>query len=424
MMLIEEEKYRAIVEHMASCICLLDIDTRRIVEFNAAFQNLLEYQREEILGQTFFNFIVGDHETLSLHIQHALARKHTRVEEHQCRRRNGSIIDIEITINPVIYSEKEVLGIVVRDITQHKRTEAMLKEKNEELEKALQQLKETQNQLVTQEKLASLGGLTAGIAHEIKNPLNFINNFAELSTELTNELTAHLSNQKGRLEPDVWEEIQDILRNLEGNMNKVKEHGRRADSIMRSMLLHSRKKAGERQPTEVNTLLAEYINLAYHGMRAKDSAFNMIIRTDYDSSVGMVYMVPQDVGRVFLNIIDNACYALNEKRKQQGETFSPTLWASTKMADRGVEIRLRDNGNGIPQKVLDKIFNPFFTTKPAGEGTGLGLSLSYNIIVQDHKGELKVETEEGNYTEFIILLPKRAADRQRQDSSKPSFFTV
>jgi len=284
-----------------------------------------------------------------------------------------------------------------------------LQEKNQELATTLKKLKATQDQIIAQEKLASLGALTAGIAHEIKNPLNFVNNFAELSAELTEELLEEIENQKDRLDPESKEYIEEILSDLEQNVKKINEHGKRADNIVRGMLMHSGGKAGERQPTDINALLAEYVNLAYHGMRAKDTSFNITIETNYDDSLAPLNVVPQNISRVFLNVINNACYAAHEKKKEIGEGFSPTLWVSTKSLGDRVEIRIRDNGKGIPQESLDKIFNPFFTTKPTGEGTGLGLSISHDIIVQEHRGEIKVETERGSYAEFIITLPKDVA---------------
>ncbi len=284
-----------------------------------------------------------------------------------------------------------------------------LQEKNQELATTLKKLKATQEQIIAQEKLASLGALTAGIAHEIKNPLNFVNNFAELSAELTEELLEEIENQKDRLDPESKEYIEEILSDLEQNVKKINQHGKRADNIVRGMLMHSGGKAGERQPTDINALLAEYVNLAYHGMRAKDTSFNITIETNYDDSLAPLNVVPQNISRVFLNVINNACYAAHEKKKQIGEGFLPQLLVSTKNLSDRVEIRIRDNGKGIPQESLDKIFNPFFTTKPTGEGTGLGLSISHDIIVQEHRGEIKIETEAGSYAEFIITLPKDVA---------------
>ena len=265
-----------------------------------------------------------------------------------------------------------------------------------------------QHQIIMQQKSASLWALTAGISHEIKNPFNFVTNFAELSTDLTQELREDIEKQKGILDPQAFEDIEDILDDLRKNAEKINEHGKRADSIVRNMLLHSRGRPGERQKTDINALMAEYVNLAYHGMRAKDSSFNIKIETDYDNSIGLVEVVPQDLSRVFLNILNNACDAAYAKKKEMRDEFSPTLSVVTKNLDDLIEIRVHDNGKGIPRENLDKIFNPFFTTKPTGEGTGLGLSISYDIIVEEHKGEIKVETEEGSYTEFVISLPKNA----------------
>ena len=284
--------------------------------------------------------------------------------------------------------------------------EFTVNKRTEELQKTLSNLKEAQHQLVLSEKMASLGQLTAGIAHEIKNPLNFITNFAQLSKELAHELRHELSLEKNRVEDKRADEITEIIDNLEQNVTKINEHGKRADSIVRGMLLHSRGKAGERQETDLNALLSEYTNLAYHGMRAQDQSFNVKIETDFDSTIGKVNIVPQDLSRAFLNMVNNACYAANEKKKSVANGFSPTVKVSAKNLGNKVEIRIRDNGNGIPKEVIDKIFNPFFTTKPAGVGTGLGLSITYDIIRDEHKGEIKVDTKAGEYTEFIICIPK------------------
>ncbi|MBN2355423.1 GAF domain-containing protein [candidate division KSB1 bacterium] len=265
----------------------------------------------------------------------------------------------------------------------------------------VQDLKATQERLVTQSKLAALGALTAGIAHEIKNPLNFVNNFAELSAEMVNELEAELSAQA----PD-QATILEIMQNLKQNYGKIKEHGKRADSIVRSMLQHSRGKAGEKQPTDINAILEEDINLAYHGMRAQDSSFNIKIETDLDQTIGKIEVVPQDISRVFLNIISNACYETHRKKMAIDGDHSPTLTVWSKNLPNRIEIGIRDNGNGISDEVREKLFTPFFTTKPAGQGTGLGLSISYDIIVHAHNGQLKFKTEVGEYTEFIITLPK------------------
>jgi signal transduction histidine kinase len=284
------------------------------------------------------------------------------------------------------------------------------------LDATLQNLQATQQQLVTQQKLASLGQLTAGIAHEIKNPLNFVNNFAVLSVDLAKELREELVKRKAKnVNGDDFADIEEILDMLVQNAEKINHHGKRADSIVKSMMQHARGSSGQREPAEINVLLDDAVNLVYHGMRANDTAFNVTIEKEYDETAGKLSVVPQDISRVFLNLINNACYAAYQKKtaksKEQTATandFSPTLSVSSKNLGDRIEIRIRDNGSGIPPDIREKIFNPFFTTKPTGQGTGLGLSISYDIIVQQHKGEIKIETEEGKFTEFILSLPKQA----------------
>ncbi len=270
------------------------------------------------------------------------------------------------------------------------------------LEATLSELKATQSQLIHSEKMASLGELTAGIAHEIQNPLNFVNNFSEVNEELLTELKDELNNGKTHgaiaLANDAIE-----------NQKKINHHGKRADAIVKSMLQHSRTSSGTKEPTDINALCDEYLRLAYHGLRAKDKTFNAIpinigIETNFDSTLGKINVIPQDIGRVILNLINNAFYTVTEKRKTNLDGYEPTVLISTKKLDDKVEIKVEDNGNGIPQKVLDRIFQPFFTTKPTGQGTGLGLSLSYDIV-KAHGGVLKVETKEGEGSEFCIQLP-------------------
>jgi signal transduction histidine kinase len=281
------------------------------------------------------------------------------------------------------------------------------KKANQVLEKTLTELKSTQSQLIQSEKMASLGELTAGIAHEIQNPLNFVNNFAEVNSELIGEMKEELS--KGNIE-----EAKTISNDIDENEKKIIFHGKRADAIVKGMLQHSRSSSGQKEPTDINALADEYLRLAYHGLRAKDKSFNATLKTDYDETIGNINIIPQDIGRVILNLITNAFYVVDEKKKQQTHGgfqtlhefagFEPTISVSTKKVGDKIEIKVTDNGNGIPQKILDKIFQPFFTTKPTGQGTGLGLSLSYDIV-KVHGGELKVETKEGEGSEFIIALP-------------------
>jgi signal transduction histidine kinase len=300
------------------------------------------------------------------------------------------------------------LEILVDERTGEIRRQSQeLSEKNVELEQKNEEIIRTQEQLVMQEKLASLGALTAGIAHEIKNPLNFVNNFAELSVELIEDLRTDLAGQQERIDPKILQRLHETIQDLEHNSTKINEHGKRADSIVRGMLLHSRGKSGERLPTDLNALVDEYVNLAYHGLRAQDASFNITIKTDYDKSIPQMELVPQDLSRVILNIVNNACYAAHERKKTAPADFAPTIWVSTKATAKDVEVRIRDNGTGIPKAVVDRIFEPFFTTKPTGKGTGLGLSLSYDIVVKQHNGELRVESKEGEFTEFIVRLPKQ-----------------
>lgn len=282
------------------------------------------------------------------------------------------------------------------------RTAALTLQK-EALEDTLAELKATQAQLIQSEKMASLGELTAGIAHEIQNPLNFVNNFSEVNKELLLEMKEEI--EKGNIE-----EVKAIADDVIQNQEKINHHGKRADAIVKGMLQHSRSSSGQKEPTNINELADEYLRLAYHGLRAKDKTFNATLKTDYDESIGDIDVIPQDIGRVILNLITNAFYAVTEKKQQQEimpdklVNYEPTVAVSTKNVNGKAEIVIKDNGNGIPPHILDKIFQPFFTTKPTGQGTGLGLSLSYDII-KAHGGEIKVDTKENEFTAFTILLP-------------------
>jgi signal transduction histidine kinase/Tfp pilus assembly protein PilF len=295
-----------------------------------------------------------------------------------------------------------IVFLLYRNNRHRRKTNETLRQRNEKIENALHQLRSTQTQLIQSEKMASLGELTAGIAHEIQNPLNFVNNFSDVNTELIDE--AKLEMSKGNTT-----EVKTILNDIKENEQKINHHGRRADAIVKNMLQHSRSSSGKKEPTDINKLADEYLRLSYHGLRAKDKSFNATMKTDFDESVGKINIIPQDMGRVILNLINNAFYAVDEKNKapqppKGGVEYEPTVSISTKKENGKVEIKVADNGNGIPQKILDKIFHPFFTTKPTGQGTGLGLSLSYDIV-KAHGGELKVETNEGQGSEFIISLP-------------------
>jgi two-component system NtrC family sensor kinase len=279
-----------------------------------------------------------------------------------------------------------------------------LQQRTRELSTSLDNLRTAQDRLVQTEKLASLGQLTAGIAHEIKNPLNFVNNFSALSAELVDELNDVL--KPAALNDAIGREIDQLTRMLKDNLEKVVQHGKRADSIVKNMLLHSREGSGEHRPTDINALLEESLNLAYHGARAEKPDFNVTLRRDFDAGAGMVELFPQEITRAFLNLISNGFYATAKRRTEAADDFEPILQVTTKNIGSIVEIRIRDNGTGIPAEVKEKMFNPFFTTKPAGEGTGLGLSMSHDIIVKQHGGTIDVETEPGQFTEFKIVLPR------------------
>jgi signal transduction histidine kinase len=266
------------------------------------------------------------------------------------------------------------------------------------IEEAFEQLKSTQSQLIQSEKMASLGELTAGIAHEIQNPLNFVNNFSDVNSELILEMQEEMD--KGNIA-----EAKTISNDIKENEEKIKHHGKRADAIVKGMLQHSRSSSGQKEPTDINALCDEYLRLAYHGLRAKDKSFNAKYETNFDTTIEKVNVVPQDIGRVILNLINNAFYAVSEKAKLRDSSYEPRVIVETKKLNGKIEISVKDNGNGIPDAIKEKIFQPFFTTKPTGQGTGLGLSLSYDIITKGHGGELKVKTQEGLGSEFVISLP-------------------
>ncbi|MEP7123114.1 MAG: AAA family ATPase [Byssovorax sp.] len=294
---------------------------------------------------------------------------------------------------------------------------AELREKNDELETTLTQLRATQQQLVMQEKLASLGALTAGIAHEIRNPLNFINNFAELSSELAVELGDLVRPLAPKIGAEVQGDVDQLLEDLGQNVRKIAEHGKRADAIVTGMLMHSRETSGTRAESDLNAILAESVSLTYHGMKAREPEYNLKIVADYDEAVGLIDLMAMEMSRVFVNIINNACYATREKRRALGPNFTPLLAVSTRSLGDRVEVRLRDNGTGIPADVVDRVFHPFFTTKPAGEGTGLGMSISHEIVVQGHQGEIRVDTQLGEFTELVITLPRKFGPRSGRRSA-------
>lgn len=298
---------------------------------------------------------------------------------------------------------KRTTAILLEEtIEELEQKRKVVEESHDALKKSMEELKAAQNQLVHAEKMASLGELTAGIAHEIQNPLNFVKNFSEVNAELISELKEEIDNGD-------MEEVKAIADDIAENESKIIHHGKRADGIVKGMLQHSRTTSDEKEPTDINVLADEYLRLAYHGLRAKDKSFNADFKTELDETLPKINVIPQDIGRVLLNLINNAFHAVSEKAKKNPDGYKPEVVVSTKLSPleggRGVMIRVRDNGPGIPNEIKDKIFQPFFTTKPTGEGTGLGLSLSYDIITKGHGGEINVETKQGIGSEFVIVLP-------------------
>jgi len=293
-----------------------------------------------------------------------------------------------------------IIALLLYRNNRHKqKANALLQQQKRKVESTLSELKSTQQQLIQSEKMASLGELTAGIAHEIQNPLNFVNNFSEVSKELAEEMKEELTTGNTEVANEI---ASDLVQNLE----KINYHGQRAAAIVKGMLQHSRQSSGKKEPTDINALADEYLRLAYRGLRAKDKSFNAAFETNFDSTLPKLNVIPQEIGRVLLNIINNAFYAVNEKKKSaelSATSYEPLITVQTKKVNDKVEVIVTDNGNGIPQNIIDKIFQPFFTTKPTGQGTGLGLSLAYDIV-KAHGGEIKVETKEGEGTTFMIIM--------------------
>jgi signal transduction histidine kinase len=373
--------------------------------FRSAFESYKNYiiYRDSIRNEQYIKSAAETQMQYEFDKKQAVATAEQEKKDVESKRiRNQQYFMIAV-LGIVVLAVVVISLILYRNNNHKQKANTLLQQQKEKVEGTLEELKSTQAQLIQSEKMASLGELTAGIAHEIQNPLNFVNNFSEVNKELIGEMKSELiSGNK--------EEAIAIANDLEQNLEKINHHGKRADAIVKGMLQHSRSSSAVKEPTDINKLADEYLRLTYHGLRAKDKDFNAIIKTDFDISIGNINIIPQEIGRVLLNLLTNAFYAVTEKKKPQPKNYEPIVTVSTKrlgspLDDGGeIEIRVSDNGNGIPEKVLDKIFQPFFTTKPTGQGTGLGLSLSYDIV-KAHGGELKVETKEGEGAEFIIHLP-------------------
>jgi PAS domain S-box-containing protein len=403
-----EAELRVTFDNMGDGVAMFDKEPR-LAAWNRNFLELLELPDDFLARKPsfaeYFDYLAERGEYVSADLEAQLSRfvEDTEMEMRFERARpDGRIIEVRRNAVP-----GGGFVLIYGDITERKRAEVEIRAARDAAEAALRELKAAQASLIQAEKMASLGQLTAGIAHEIKNPLNFVNNFASLSVDLLDELKETAAPGFAMLDGDRRAEIDDLTRTLSGNLARINEHGNRADAIVRSMLEHSRGSFGERRSVNLNTVVDEALNLAYHGARAQDQSFNITLQRDFDDTIAPIALVPQDVTRVLLNLFSNGFYAA--RRRQSMETtsgFEPKLRVATRELADAVEIRVRDNGIGIAEEVKDKLFQPFFTTKPTGEGTGLGLSISYDIVTQQHGGSITVESQPGSFTEFTVRLPR------------------
>ncbi len=374
----------------------------------------LKYYKTHIAYRDSINNIKSVQKMADLRTDYEVSQKQVEVNMLNQQKRDQK--NLVIALGIILGLSVIILGILLRNNRNKRKAYKILNlqkqetdEQKAKAEDALTELQVTQKQLIQSAKMASLGELTAGIAHEIQNPLNFVNNFSEVSVELLGELREGTVN---KLTASEKAEASEIINDLAANLKKISDHGKRADSIVKGMLQHSHVSANKKEPTDINALSDEYLRLSYHGLRAKDNTFNISIETSFDNNIEKLLIVPQDIGRVLLNIYNNAFYSVHQKTKLNIEGYEPKLWLTTKGIVKNGELKaahiyIRDNGMGIPDKILNKIYQPFFTTKPAGQGTGLGLSLSYDLITNEHQGQLNVETKEGEYAEFIIELPNK-----------------